>query len=75
VPRQKANIHIVDEPRVFLVKSNSGLYSARRAADEMLGQLRASRENEHLVPTFITAVCAGIEGTINDHLAVVVPDA
>jgi len=46
------------------IQSNHGIYISRRASEYLLSKIN-SGNHEFLVPSYIAALCAGIEGDIN----------
>ena len=48
------------------VKTNSGLHCARLTADLLLKHILSDSYNDYCVPAYITSICSGIEGMINE---------
>jgi hypothetical protein len=47
------------------IQSNYGIYISRQAAEFLFDTIMNNKNKEYLIPSFIAAICCGIEGEIN----------
>lgn len=53
------------EKRESPIQSNTGIWASRQTAEFLLESMLADPYRSHLIPAYVTAICAGIEGEIN----------
>ncbi len=47
------------------IQSNTGVWTSRKTAEFLLEKIKENVENQFLVPSYVAAICSGIEGDIN----------
>ena len=51
--------------KISPIQSNIGVWASRQSAEHLLNLMKNKSNYDYLVPYYIAAICAGMEGEIN----------